>query len=255
MSEEFGLFYERVGLKQNQIKSEILAVRRYQKTFDLEVGEVKESDQIKLLGLVVESNFRFEAHCQKVCGAARVRLRELTKVANYLPFEVLKRTVEALVLSKVYYALEIYGVNQGIMGQVQRVISASARLVCRGDMNTRISEAMNICGWMNSSNKTSMVKLMLLRKVLITRIPLQSWETVVRGARHDKNTRNKRLELTRYPVSYFSKLSVMNMGMKLYNELMVYNMNILSKSSLKKHLPEELRRKFGNSSKPSKLLY
>ena len=119
----------------------------------------------------------------------------------------------------------------------------------------RISEGMNICGWLNSSNKASMVKIMIVRKLLLTRCPPQTWDMIVRGSRHSKNTRNRQLELHKYADSYFAKLGVLNMGVKLYNELMVYNMNILSKSSLKKNLPDEFRRKFGNSSKPSKLLY
>ena len=253
MYEEFSKFYNTVGLKMNEQKSEILPIRKKPQTFQIRVGEVVETTRIKLLGLHVQANFRFEDHAKITCAVARSRLTEISKVAPYLPFQTLKRTVESLVLTKLYYAVEIYAVNQSILTSIQRVINSACRVVCGGDYSMKISDGLLRTNWLNSSNKVSLTRLMLLRKLLVTRCSKFTWSKIIRGSRHERVTRSQDLELTEYPTSYFGKLGVLANSVKLYNLLKLYNVNILSKQSLKKYLPPELKRKFGNSSKKLKL--
>ena len=119
MMEEFNVFYNTVGLKQNMDKSEILPVRRCKKTFDISVGDVVETDCIKLLGLTVQSGLRFERHVENMAKSVRQRIHEIYKLQHKMNFTLLKNTVESLCLSKIYYCMEIYNNTKEISVAIQ----------------------------------------------------------------------------------------------------------------------------------------
>ena len=247
ISEEFNRFYCKVGLKQNCEKSEILPVRRMKKSFELQVGDVKESEKIKLLGLTVQAGLRFEAHIENVSRSVRAKIHELYKVQHVMSFSLLKRTVEALCLSKIFYAMEIYNNTAEISKSIQRLMNIALCLVCHGDMRSRVSVMLEKTGWLNSTNKTALLRLMMLRKILLTRACPVTWSKIRRGSVHHHNTRDVSINLTWNPISAFSLNSFLQMSVKLWNLLQLYTWNILSKSSMKKNLPPEICRRFGNS--------
>ena len=61
------------------------------------------------------------------------------------------------------------------------------------------------------------------------------------------NTRDNSVNLNWNPISSFALNSFITVTVKLWNQLQLYNWNILSKSSMKKSLPAEIVRRFGNS--------
>ena len=126
-------------------------------------------------------------------------------------------------------------------------MNVAMRLVCHGDMRTRVSTMLEKTGWLNSRNKANMLRLMMLRKILMTRCTPVTWSMIRRGSHHHHNTRDNSVNLNWNPISSFALNSFITVTVKLWNQLQLYNWNILSKSSMKKNLPAEIVRRFGNS--------
>ena len=246
LSEEFSKFYSRVGLKQNLEKSELLAVRKCDKTFDFTVGEVTEAEEIKLLGLTVQSGMKFNKHISKTSAAVRHRLHEISKIQHLLPFDLLKRIIESLCLSKLYYAMEVYNTTREISKQIQRTMNVCLRVACHGDMKTRIKTMLEKTGWLNADNKTTFVRIMMLRKIMLTRCCSVTWSLIQRGTIHGHNTRDNRLNLTWNPLTKFAGDSVLTSAVQKWNFLGLSAWDIVSKTKFKNKLPEEIIKKFGN---------
>ena len=246
ISEEFSRFYNAVGLKQNLEKSELLAIRKCPKTFEFTVGDVTESTDIKLLGLTVQEGFKFNKHVEQVNAKVRVRLHEVSKIQHLLPFEMLKNIVQSLCLSKLYYGMEIYNTSQEITKKIQRIMNIALRLVCHGDMRTRVAEMLEKTGWLNASNNLIMVRMMMLRKILLTRCTRITWSLIQRGSLHQHNTRETRINLSWNPEGAFASNSFLAWSVKKWNELKLSNWEILKKSRFKNDLWKEILKKHPN---------
>ena len=188
----------------------------------------------------------FNKHIEQISAKVRVRLHEISKIAHLLPFPVLNRTVEALCLTKLYYGMEIYNVSAEISVKIQRIMNVALRLVCNGDMRTRVADMLNRTKWLNVKNKTSLIRIMMLRKILLTRCSILTWSMIQRGNTHEYKTRDGRLKLSWNPMSAFARDGVFFWTVTLWNELKLSTWEILSRSKFKDKLPIILMRKNGN---------
>ena len=48
---------------------------------------VWESNNAKLIGITIDNNLKFDKHASNICSKANRKLRALTRVAKFLPFE------------------------------------------------------------------------------------------------------------------------------------------------------------------------
>ena len=68
----------------------------------------EESKVVRLLGLWIDNNYRFETHTQKVLQKVRFKLANLSKVRPFLSEDKAKMIVESLVHSTINYMGIIY---------------------------------------------------------------------------------------------------------------------------------------------------
>ena len=176
----------------------------------------------------------------QINAKVRVRLHEVSKIQHLLPFEMLKNIVQSLCLSKFYYGMEIYNTSVEITKKIQRIMNIALRLVCHGDMRTRVSEMLTKTGWLNASNKLILVRMMMLRKILLTRCTKLTWGLIQRGSLHHHNTREARLNLTWNPTGAFACNGFLIWTVKKWNEMKLSSWEILKKARFKENLWKEV---------------
>jgi len=91
---------------------------------------IKESDQVRLLGVIIASDLSLDGHVSSVCKTCFFWLRQLRRVRHCLDIESTKTLVHAFVTSQVYFCNSVLtSAPKTITDQLQRVLNAVARLI------------------------------------------------------------------------------------------------------------------------------
>lgn len=98
----------------NEKKSGLLIFRSGKsggENIQMQVGEVciEESEKQKLLGITLSSNFNWTDHISNLVVATNSRLFTLKKLTHHIPANRLYHVANSLVISKIRYALPVYG--------------------------------------------------------------------------------------------------------------------------------------------------
>ena len=62
---------------------------------------MKEKRVMRLLGLMIDSDLKFDTHCQKVIGQCYTKLGAMQRLVGILPREEVIQVCEALIISQV----------------------------------------------------------------------------------------------------------------------------------------------------------
>ena len=179
MFSKFKLYFESMGMALNPSKCQLLVIRSRKKVNTLTLpGGQEEVRTVKLLGLHIDNNYRFQTHTQQVCNKLRFKLANLVRVRQYMEQEKFKRVMEALVLSVVDYAGILYlrlKVNQV---RVQKLINQAARIVLKADARAHIVDLLLATGWLNCENRLEFLQCCAMRrmKTLKMRAPVSYQE-------------------------------------------------------------------------------
>ena len=214
---EYKDYFTSAGLKINESKCCLLVMRRSAKTRDLVFAngdlEVK---QMKLLGLKVESGYVFDKHVDSVIQRCNYRLSNIARVAHHMPQHVLKRTVEALVLSIMRYGLEVYCKNLTQISKLQKCLNSALRLVTNGDRYTSIESMLRKTVWNNVPNMIREQKVSMLIKTIRTRVCMRSFELL---ERIKTNTRSSPETLSWHHKTSFGDKSFLVSSWKIFKNI------------------------------------
>ena len=130
------------------------------------MGEVIEAEEIKLLGLTVQGNFKF---------------------GTSLPDS----------MSKFYYGNKIYNTSAESAGKIQKTMNVALIVMCHGDMRTHVSGMLQKTGWLNANNKGSMQRIMMMRKIMLTHCCRVTGSHIQQGSAYSHNTCDLSFNLTR----------------------------------------------------------
>ena len=153
MSNLFAEYFNAMGMCLNQKKSELIVFRSKKKvnTITLPSGQ-EESKVVRLLGLWIDNQYKFEAHTQKVLQKVRFKLSNLSNVRPYLSQDRAKLIMESLIHSTINYMAIIYLRLPSNQKKVQRLLSKAARLVLQADPMSHVEDIMNELYWLNVPN-------------------------------------------------------------------------------------------------------
>ena len=112
----------------------------------------EESKVVRLLGLWIDNNYRFETHTQKVLQKVRFKLANLSKVRPFLSEDKAKMIVESLVHSTINYMGIIYLRLTSNQKKVQKLLDRAARLVLRADPLSHVVDMNRELYWLNAEN-------------------------------------------------------------------------------------------------------
>ena len=73
MEEEFAEYFSSAGLAMNKDKSEVIMFRSHRQSTQIKVGDQVEADQVKLLGLTVQKNYKVDKHAKILAATLRTK--------------------------------------------------------------------------------------------------------------------------------------------------------------------------------------
>ena len=109
---------------------------------------VKPSPTVKILGVVLDPDLRFEAHVSQIVRRCYATLSGLAKFANKLPASVKQLIVEALVFPHVLYCVTVWGgCTKSQRHRVQKVINHAARVVTCSRRRDHVTPLLDLLDW------------------------------------------------------------------------------------------------------------
>jgi hypothetical protein len=113
-------------------------------------SEIAYVDCSRNLGVTFDSNHCFKQHIDNIAQTATGRLANLGRVRDLMPPDVLRRTVESLVLPAALYGLSVWSVCSNTQLQrVQRLQNWGARVISGLRKYDHVSGVREQLGWLN----------------------------------------------------------------------------------------------------------
>lgn len=107
------------------------------------------SDEVTLLGVVIDSRLTFVPHIRRLVGRCFYHLRQLRTIRRSLTPEAVKTLVHSLITSRIDYCNGVLsGVPAVHLRQLQSVLNAAARLITRKQKFDHISETLRDLHWL-----------------------------------------------------------------------------------------------------------
>ena len=98
------------------------------------------------LGSWFDEQLTMSTHISKLCGVAFYHLHNIKRIRKYLSREPTEMLVHAFITSRVDYCNSLlYGLPIYQLNKLQRVLNASARLVCNAPRFCHISPLFVVC--------------------------------------------------------------------------------------------------------------
>ena len=126
-------------LKLNTDKTEVIVFSSKAKLnnmrhFELTIGNdtIQPSTCVKNLGVYLDSALTMEKQVSAVAKACFYQIRNIGQIRKFLTTNACKALVHSLVTSRLDYGNALlYGIAGGLLGRLQRVQNAAARLITR----------------------------------------------------------------------------------------------------------------------------
>ena len=143
------------GLALNPDKSEAIWLSTYQrirtfpphKSVDVAGSTVKITDNLKTLGVTLDSRLALDHHVSLICKSCFFHIRAFRHIRPALTQDMAKSVAVSLVGSRLDYANALlYGTSMGNLHKLQRIQNTLAKLVCPG--HTHSSDALRILHWL-----------------------------------------------------------------------------------------------------------
>ena len=115
------------------------------------VGEASiiPSSRVKNLGIIQDSSMTMAAHISRVCSAAHLHLRNISRIRPFLSQTTTEQLVHAFVTSRLDMGNALLsGVTQAQLSRLQRVQNCAARLVTRTNRAEHITPVLEQLHWL-----------------------------------------------------------------------------------------------------------
>jgi hypothetical protein len=129
-------------------------------------------DELKTLGVMFDSHFRFDKHAAAVTRACNYHLRALRHIRNALSDDVAKRIGCSIVGAKLDYCNSLlYGSPASTLGKLQRAQNQLARIVTKSDWRADAMPILRKLHWLPIRQRIIFKMAVLTYKVRSTATP------------------------------------------------------------------------------------
>ena len=141
MFTKFRHYFNSMGMALNPDKCELIAFRSRKKDRTLTLpGGQEEVSTVKLLGLFIDSDYKFTTHTNKVCSKIRFKLANIARVRPYISEDRAKLITESLVLSTVNYMSVLYLRLPSNQKKIQKLINRAMRIILSADKRAHVED-------------------------------------------------------------------------------------------------------------------
>ena len=162
------------NLMLNDDKTEFLILGTRQQLAKVNIDNIKVGSArvspvsaVRNLGSWFESQLTMSSHISKLCSVAFYHLCNIRRIRKYLSQETAGTLVHAFITSRIDYCNSLlYGLPSNQLAKIQRVLNASARLVCNAPRFCHITPIMRDLHWLPIRARINFKVLLLTFKAL-----------------------------------------------------------------------------------------
>ena len=162
------------NLMLNDDKTEFLILGTRQQLAKVNIDNIKVGSAnvspvsaVRNLGSWLESQLTMSSHISKLCSVAFYHLCNIRRIRKYLSQETAGTLVHAFITSRIDYCNSLlYGLPNNQLAKIQRVLNASARLVCNAPRFCHITPIMRDLHWLPIRARINFKVLLLTFKAL-----------------------------------------------------------------------------------------
>ena len=187
--------------------------------------ELRCSDSVKNLGVIMDPALSWELHLAAVTNRCIGMLIALLHVKHVLPRDVLPRLIDALVFSHVRYCVQVYGsANQTMLAKLQKVFNFAARVLSGRRKYDHISDVLRRLGWLDAQQFVKFSDACMLHKILMSGEPsaIRSCLTYNHETTHRTTRQSNHLSLERARNNHGKRMFAYRAS-SIYNQCVISN--------------------------------
>ena len=197
---------------------------------------IRFNDNVKYLGIFLDSLLSFEDQVQKVTSLSYTSMRNISQVKNCLSQQNLETFVHAFISSHLDYCNIIYlGLSRKLINKLQKLQNAAIRLIFKVRARHPVSSLFRNLHWLNIEQRVVFKVLLVVYKcinglapdVLKSLITVRNTETLILKQTYFNNTKFGKRAFVYYAPKYWNSLPL--------NIRLVSDINCF-KTSLKSYL-------------------
>ena len=166
MFKKFQHYFNSMGMALNPVKCELIIFRskKSERVLTLPSGQV-EVKTVKLLGLHIDSDYKFSSHTDKVCNKVRFKLANIARVRPYISEDRAKLITESLVMSTVNYMSVLYLMLPSNQKRIQKLVNRAMRIILSADKRAHIEDLNRELYWLNMANNYEYQLIASMRRI------------------------------------------------------------------------------------------
>jgi len=167
------------------------------------------ADSARNLGLIIDSDLRFDKQITEINKKCFSSLRLLFNSRHILNTKIKKNLCEALVLSHLNYADVVYGacLTDFNCRRLQRIQNCCVRFIYNLKRKSSVSNKLNDLAWLSITQRRFLHACTLFHKICMSKQPKYLYsKIIVRSNIHDRNIRrNYLLTIPKHQTSAFQR--------------------------------------------------
>lgn len=146
--------------------------------------------EMKCLGIFIDNQLRFSKHIDYVCARVNNTIRRLWSLDLYLPLYMRKRVANALLMSHLLYAMEVFtGTNSTLLRRINLTVNRIIRYVFKLRIREHVSDyVLNFLGF-SFDNFIKLRILLMFYKVIRNNCP----KYIVANFEFSRSRRNQQI--------------------------------------------------------------
>ena len=125
-----------------------------------------EAKNVKLLGIVVDRDYKFTTHVSKVVAKTSYKLAHVARVKDLLTDKQLRMVTDSLVFSTLYWGLDLVGRDLQNLRRLQKMQNCVLRMLTRSDMKMSVRLMLEKVSMLNMQNQCRMMQMSLIRRTI-----------------------------------------------------------------------------------------
>uniref|UniRef100_A0A3B3DKG4 Reverse transcriptase domain-containing protein n=1 Tax=Oryzias melastigma TaxID=30732 RepID=A0A3B3DKG4_ORYME len=158
-------------LQLNKNKTEVIVFgakeKRLDVTTELQSIQLKTTNQARNLGVVIDTDLKFDKHIKAVTKSAYYHLKNISRIKDLMSKQDLEKLVHAFIFSRLDYCNSVFtGLPKKSIRKLQLIQNSAARVLTRTKKVDHISPVLRSLHWLPVCQRIDFKVLLLVYKAL-----------------------------------------------------------------------------------------